>query len=229
LVASMGEDMEARIHFLTEDKIKLGDDIRQYSEQIAVDFEKKENLSIEADVWRSKFLASSMVVEDLTKWKAALINRNEELQSSLQALFNETYHLHQNHQQTLLHMQALDKTFDPLGSAGGKANEATSPMDIVGTSKLVLNLAVSLCKRLLGAYNQVKTDQPEINYNNLDILSSAQLDAFKVLSKHPIGSCTMSEIVREVTAHQVSALAHRSLNKSFYTCCNHCSGDIQTI
>jgi len=45
---------------------------------------------------------SSMVVEDLTKWKAALINRNEELQSSLQALFNETYHLHQNHQQTLL-------------------------------------------------------------------------------------------------------------------------------
>lgn len=58
LVASMGEDMEARIHFLTEDKIKLGDDIRQYSEQIAVDFEKKENLSIEADVWRSKFLAS---------------------------------------------------------------------------------------------------------------------------------------------------------------------------
>jgi len=83
-------------------------------------------------------------------------------------------------------MQALDKTFDPLGSAGGKANEATSPMDIVGTSKLVLNLAVSLCKRLLGAYNQVKTDQPEINYNNLDILSSAQLDAFKVNSRNLI-------------------------------------------
>jgi len=38
--------MEARVHFLTEDKIKLGDDIRQYVEQIAVDFEKKEKLSI---------------------------------------------------------------------------------------------------------------------------------------------------------------------------------------
>lgn len=50
--------MEARVHFLTEDKIKLGDDIRQYVEQIAVDFEKKEKLSIEADIWRSKFLAS---------------------------------------------------------------------------------------------------------------------------------------------------------------------------
>jgi len=229
LVASMGEDMEARVHFLTEDKIKLGDDIRQYVEQIAVDFEKKEKLSIEADIWRSKFLASSVIVEDLTKWKAALMNRNEELQSSLQSLFDETHLLHQSHQQTLLHMHSLGKAFDPLASAGGRVNETTSPIDIMGTSKLILNLAVSLCKRLLGAYNQVKIDQPEIDYKNPHILSSAQLGAHKMLSKHPIGSCTMSEIVREVTAHQVSALAHRSLNKSFYTCCNHCSGDIQTI
>ena len=52
--------MEARVHFLTEDKIKLGDDIRLYVEQIAVDYEKKEKLSIEADIWRSKFLASRL-------------------------------------------------------------------------------------------------------------------------------------------------------------------------
>lgn len=58
LVASVGEDMEARVHFLTEDKLKLADDIRQYVEKIAIDFEQKEKLSIEADVWRSKFLAS---------------------------------------------------------------------------------------------------------------------------------------------------------------------------
>lgn len=58
LVASVGEDMEARVHFLTEDKVKLADDIRQYVEKIACDFEQKEKLSIESDVWRSKFLAS---------------------------------------------------------------------------------------------------------------------------------------------------------------------------
>ena len=58
LVASVGEDMEARVHFLTEDKIKLSNDIRQYVEKIANDFEQKERLSIESDIWRSKFLAS---------------------------------------------------------------------------------------------------------------------------------------------------------------------------
>lgn len=61
LVASVGEDMEARVHFLTEDKVKLGDNIRQYVEKIALDFEQKEKLSIEADIWRSKFLASRYI------------------------------------------------------------------------------------------------------------------------------------------------------------------------
>ena len=46
------------MHFLTEDKVKLGDDIRQYVEKIAHDFEQKEKLVIESDIWRSKFLAS---------------------------------------------------------------------------------------------------------------------------------------------------------------------------
>jgi hypothetical protein len=53
--------MEARVHFLTEDKVKLGDNIRQYVEKIALDFEQKEKLSIEADIWRSKFLASRYI------------------------------------------------------------------------------------------------------------------------------------------------------------------------
>ena len=58
LVASVGEDMEARVHFLTEDKATLCEDIRRYVETFACDFEEKEKLAIESDIWRSKFLAS---------------------------------------------------------------------------------------------------------------------------------------------------------------------------
>jgi len=230
LVASLGEDMEARVHFLTEDKIKLGDDIRLYVEQIAVDYEKKEKLSIEADIWRSKFLASSVVVEDLTKWKSALLNRNDQLQICLQNLFDETERIHHNHQQTLHHMKALSNAFDPLASPGGSRLCETTSVDVMGTSKSILNLAVSLCKRLLGAYNQVQRhQQPVDDEKPQDNLSPAQRDAQKVLSRHPMGSCTMSEMMREVSAQRVSTLAHRSLNKSFYACCNQCTGDIQTI
>lgn len=86
-------------------------------------------------------------------------------------------------------MQALDKAFDPMASAGGRVNETTSPNDIMGTSRLVLNLAISLCKRLLGAYNQVKISQPEINYKNPEILSSAQLNAHKVCNNNLTTDC----------------------------------------
>lgn len=125
LVASVGEDMEARVHFLTEDKVKLGDNIRQYVEKIALDFEQKEKLSIEADIWRSKFLASryaalqliqyisleidrnlhvksfflesSLIIDELTRWKSALCTRNNNLQLCIQGLLDEMNCI-QNHQ-----------------------------------------------------------------------------------------------------------------------------------
>lgn len=114
--------MEARVHFLTEDKIKLSDDIRQYVEKIATDFEQKERLSIEADIWRSKFLASryfkssqdqfchetifpfsystcSVVIEELTKWKSVLCKRNDDLQLCVKGLISEMDSISTNQQQ----------------------------------------------------------------------------------------------------------------------------------
>lgn len=58
LVASVGEDIEAQVDFLTQDKARLAADIRQYSCKISRDFEEKEKLSVESDLWKSKFLAS---------------------------------------------------------------------------------------------------------------------------------------------------------------------------
>ena len=57
LVASVGEDIEAKVDYLTQDKARLAADIRQFSHQISKDFEEKEKLSVESDVWKSKFLA----------------------------------------------------------------------------------------------------------------------------------------------------------------------------
>ena len=39
----------------------------QYSNQVATDWEAKEALGVESDVWRSKYLASSVIVEELDK------------------------------------------------------------------------------------------------------------------------------------------------------------------
>ena len=69
LVASVGEDIEAKVDFLTQDKARLSADIRQYSSKISRDFEEKEKLYVESDLWKSKFLASSVIVDELARWK----------------------------------------------------------------------------------------------------------------------------------------------------------------
>ncbi|KZS08689.1 golgin-45 [Daphnia magna] len=230
LVASVGEDMEARVHFLTEDKLKLGDDIKQYVEKIALDFEQKEKLSIEADIWRSKFLASSVIIDELTKWKAALCTRNNNLQLCIQGLLDEMNSI-QNHQnQTYNRLTALNNAFHPAGTSSHKTPELVA-YDVIEGSASILRLVESLTKRLLGTYTQVRGDEearsmaPSIAAK----LSPAQLAAKEVLTEDPVGTCKMSELANDLTAHHVAALARRSMNKSFYTCCAHCTGQVHVI
>ncbi|KAH6938910.1 hypothetical protein HPB50_014835 [Hyalomma asiaticum] len=59
LVASVGEDLEARVHFLSEDKAQLAADVRAYAQRLSQGREEIDRLAIHADVWRSKFLAAS--------------------------------------------------------------------------------------------------------------------------------------------------------------------------
>ena len=74
LVASVGEDIEAKVDFLTQDKARLAADIRQYSNKISRDFEEKENLNVQSDLWKSKFLASSVIVDELARWKGRFLD-----------------------------------------------------------------------------------------------------------------------------------------------------------
>merc|ERR1719384_2626398 len=79
LVASVGEDIEARVDFLTQDKARLAADVLEYNNRIAVDWEKKEELGVEKDIWRSKFLASTVIVDELSRARQSVQQRVEEL------------------------------------------------------------------------------------------------------------------------------------------------------
>ncbi|KAL3219454.1 hypothetical protein MRX96_005754 [Rhipicephalus microplus] len=73
LVASVGEDLEARVHFLSEDKAQLAADVRAYAQRLSQGREEIDRLAIHADVWRSKFLAASLLVDELANCKARLM------------------------------------------------------------------------------------------------------------------------------------------------------------
>merc|ERR1719351_135778 len=96
LVASVGEDIEARVEFLTQDKARLAADVLEYNNRIAIDWERKEELGVEKDVWRSKFLASTVIVDELTRTKQNVVQRVEDLEHLSRRLLLERTNLKQN-------------------------------------------------------------------------------------------------------------------------------------
>ena len=54
--------------------------------RIASDWERKEELGVEKDVWRSKFLASTVIVDDLTRTKQTCVQRMEDLEHGARRL-----------------------------------------------------------------------------------------------------------------------------------------------
>ncbi|XP_050436982.1 golgin-45 [Adelges cooleyi] len=89
LVASIGEDVEAKIQMLTEDKVLLAHKLLNYTGALAGRQDQLETVAGERDVLRSKFLAGSLIIEDLSKWKSFLCNRVDDLEAVLQSVLDE--------------------------------------------------------------------------------------------------------------------------------------------
>jgi hypothetical protein len=58
LVASMGDDLQEHLRSLSEDKASLACSIEHYARIHGKHMENVDDLIIETDLWRSKFLAS---------------------------------------------------------------------------------------------------------------------------------------------------------------------------
>ncbi len=123
LVASVGEDIEAKVDFLTQDKARLAADIRTYSSKMSRDFEEKEKLSVESNLWKSKFLASSVIVDELARGKAALMQRNDDLDYYVRLLLHERGLLWNSLKETYGTVVRLKNAFDPLNALASSSSQ----------------------------------------------------------------------------------------------------------
>lgn len=90
LVASVGEDLQTRVNVLTEDKLQLARALLDTANNLTTHTEQIEYLAGQCEVWRSKFLASSVMVEELARWKADLTQKNELLTESTKRMLRLT-------------------------------------------------------------------------------------------------------------------------------------------
>ncbi|PNI48220.1 BLZF1 isoform 4, partial [Pan troglodytes] len=86
LVASVGDDLQYHFERLAREKNQLilenealGRNTAQLSEQL-------ERMSIQCDVWRSKFLASRVMADELTNSRAVLQRQNRDAHGAIQDL-----------------------------------------------------------------------------------------------------------------------------------------------
>lgn len=93
LVASVGEDMQSHVNVLTEDKLQLARALLDTAKNLTTHTDQIEFLASQCEVWRSKFLASSVMVEELARWKADLMQKNQILEESTKRLLHATHQM----------------------------------------------------------------------------------------------------------------------------------------
>ncbi|KAM5294939.1 golgin-45 isoform 1-T1 [Glossophaga mutica] len=89
LVASVGDDLQYHFERLAREKNQLileNEALGQNAAQLA---EQLERTSIQCDVWRSKFLASRVMADELTNSRAALQRQQREAQGAVRDLLSE--------------------------------------------------------------------------------------------------------------------------------------------
>ncbi len=236
LVASVGEDIEAKVDYLTQDKARLSADIRQYSSKISRDFEEKEKLYVESDLWKSKFLASSVIVDELARWKGVLMQRNDDYDHYIRLLLHERGVLWGSMIQTQEVLERLKNAFDPLKTMeNATSNRDVEAASLHGLADLSLATVQDLKNRLLGT-TQLKT------YHSKAVTLPNQLDSpaeegLKSIINKPVTDLEAS-CLSDLATSAVTGAARPYLRKlgdqaagsrNDFKCCTHCQGTIHVV
>lgn len=89
LVASVGSDLQLRLEQMIQEKAELSYNLDASLQQLVENSEDLDRVSIECDIWRSKYLASRVMIDELAGWKAELSLHFKESLRALQCLLSE--------------------------------------------------------------------------------------------------------------------------------------------
>jgi len=217
LVAAVGEDLESRVQHLTEDKLSLARALLSSAHHLTSHQEQTEWLSGQCEVWRSKFLASSLMVEELARWKSALTNRTNDLQEVIKKILNE----HRKLQKKML------GTFNNLNAINDKNNNRKYSLktgDILELGCANFELSESASNAL-----GIKTSNEDESKENR--LCSSEKMAVKIL-KNPVSLTSSQDMLYSALvgeAHSMTGDPRFTPNPLLHPCCSHCKGEVQDI
>ena len=107
LVASVGEELQSRFDQLVSERASLSSELDKSVQRLTEDKEELECMSIQCDVWRSKFIASRLMIDQLVNEKATVTVEHRECQNVINKLLEEHSQLYQQLAITNSHLKQL--------------------------------------------------------------------------------------------------------------------------
>ncbi|KAM8816046.1 golgin-45 [Rhynchonycteris naso] len=233
LVASVGDDLQYHFERLAREKNQLileNEALGQNTAQLA---EQLERMSIQCDVWRSKFLASRVMAEELTTSRAVLQRQHRDAQSAIQDLLSEREQFRQD-------MRATQKLLEELVVSLQWGRERTyypSPQPHSTTELASTNhkLAKAVHSHLLG---NVGTNSQKKIPSTVEFCSTpAEKMAETVLHFLDPVTCMESSTANPFSESSPTTLLAVKKNigrfhpytryeNITFNCCNHCRGEL---
>ncbi|XP_075224410.1 golgin-45 [Lycorma delicatula] len=226
LVAAMGEDLETRVHLLTEDKLQLARALLNSAQKLNTHQEQTEYLAGQCEVWRSKFLASSLMVEDLAKWKAALCQKASELQDTMKHILKERVKVRESLINVHTELTLLCDKFDLTSLKGGRKQSGLKSSNVVDLASEIQKLSLNLRLQLLG---DIPSSFIIPDLKGLEATTRAELQAEQLLL-HPLALLGQPDAACSAVLGAAVALgAGQTYCTPAPACCSHCSGEIKLM
>ncbi|XP_004938283.1 golgin-45 [Gallus gallus] len=233
LVASVGDDLQYHFERMAREKNQLilenevlGRNLSQLSEQL-------ERMSIQCDVWRSKFLASRVMADELTNTRAILQRQTRDAQTAIQDLLNER----DQFRQEMIHTQKLLEELMVSLQWGRQQTYYPSAQPYTTTELASVNckLAKAVSSHLLG---NVGTSSPKKTSTAVEFCNTpAEKMAERVL--RVLDPAARTETSTEASFSETSPSSFLSTKKNIgrfhpytryeditFNCCDHCQGEL---
>lgn len=230
LVAAVGEDLETKVHLLTEDKLQLARALLNSAQHLNTHQEQTEWLAGQCEVWRSKFLASSLMVEELAKWKAALCQRTTDLQEAMKRLLEERKKMRDASLKTYRMLHVLLENFDPIRAASYKRHTLPST-NVADLAQGCCQLAEILKVQLLSGTQNVISSK-EIDITGLEMQTLAEKNAEQLLMSPNLLMSGRQDAACSAVMGAAVAIGGQIFvprEGSNFTCCPHCNGEVKQI
>ncbi|XP_051561288.1 golgin-45 [Myxocyprinus asiaticus] len=232
LVASVGDDLQYHFERLAREKNQLILENEALGRNLAHTAEQLERMSIQCDVWRSKFLASRVMAEELTNARAALHRQTRDAQCAIQDLLRERdefsrdmMHTHRSLEQLLVSLQwGRQQTYYPSAQplSTGELAVANHKLADAINSHLLGNVSSTSVKKMQNSElcNTPAEKMAEKVLRSLDPISCSEKEG-DASTSDPVHSPFLPNKKSIGRFHPYTRYENITFN-----CCERCNGEL---